>query len=277
MMPEWLTKDPLNGLVITFFFFISLIIGRYFKEHLAKSDKRGRIAAPWIKLILAFLLIIAITLMKHWYIPAAISIICIIIAQRLNMFRNYGKYMIFPLLMAVFILIVQGFTEITSMIGSGFIQIKYNGLDYGFLIFSRIFASASVLILFILTTSEFELHESMRWLRIPATILDISSFMSRYIKTFSTEGTKLRLAQESRLGSSGNFLKKIKYVSMIFSILIIRAFSRGEEVCKAMLSRGWKPGSGCSETPPPIQRSDIFSIILIISGLAVIVFLDWFI
>lgn len=275
-MLEWLTRDPLNGLVMTIAFFISLIIGRYLKEHLAKSDKREKIAAPGVKLIIAFLLIIAITFMKHWYIPSVVSIICIVVANRLNIFRNYCKYMMFPLLMAVFILIVQGFTDITGMIGSGFVLIKYNGLEYGFLIFSRIFASASVLILFILTTSEIELRESMRRLRIPTTILDISSFMSRYIKTFSVEANKLIFAQESRLGFSGSFSKKIKDVSMIFGILIIRAFSRSEEVSRAMLSRGWKPGSGWSEAPP-LKRCDIFSIILIISGLTVIVFLDWYI
>ncbi len=257
MMLEWLTRDPLNGLVITFTFFSSLILGRYLNEHLAKSDKREKIAAPVVKLILAFMLIIAITFMKHWYIPAVVSIICIVVVNRLNIFRNYCKYMMFPLLMAVFILIVQGFTN-------------------GFLIFSRIFASASVLILFILTTSEIELQESMRKLRIPTTILDISSFMSRYIKTFSTEANKLRFAQESRLGFSGSFSKKIKDVSMIFGILIIRAFSRSEEVSRAMLSRGWKPGSGCYEAQP-LERFDIFSIILIISGLTVFVFLDWYI
>lgn len=241
MMPEWLTKDPLNGLVITFFFFISLIIGRYIKKHQA-SDKREQIAAPWIRLIFVFLLIISITLMKHWYIPAAISIICIMISHRLYMFRNYSKYMIFPLMMGFFILIVQGFTDIMGILGSGFVKNEYTGLEYGFLIFSRIFASASVLIIFILTTSDTELHESMRQLRVPTTILDISSFMSRYIKTFSSEGNKLRFAQESRLGFSGSFSKKIKDVSMIFGTLIIHAFSRSEEVSRAMLSRGWKPG-----------------------------------
>lgn len=276
MIPEWLTRDPLNGLVLTIAFFISLIIGRYLNEHLAKSDKREKIFAPGIKLILAFLLIIAITFMKHWYIPAIVSIICIVVANRLNIFRNYCKYMMFPLLIAVLILIVQGFTDITGMIGSGFVLIKYNGLEYGFLIFSRIFASASVLIIFILTTSEIELHESMRRLRIPATILDISYFMSRYIKTFSAEGNKLRFAQESRLGFSGSFSKKIKDVSMIFGTLIISAFSRSEEVSRAMLSRGWKPGSGCYEAQP-LKRCDILYIIIIISGLAVIVFMDGFI
>lgn len=30
-MPDWLTGDPLNGIVVTITFFISLIIGRYLR------------------------------------------------------------------------------------------------------------------------------------------------------------------------------------------------------------------------------------------------------
>ncbi len=258
-MPEWLTRDPLNGLVITIAFFISLIIGRYLNERMVHIKNRGKIIEPGIRLILAFLLIIAVTLMKHWYFPAAISIICIFTAYKLKVFRDYRKYMIFPLVMALFILAVQGFTY------------------YGFLVFTRIFASTSVLIILILSTSERELLESLRLLRVPATILDISSFMSRYIKTFSNEGNKLRLAQRSRLGLSGSFLKKMQDTAIICGLLITRAFARSEEIYKAMLSRAWKPELQYSQDFPPLRRTDMVPIILVVSGLLGIVFLDRFI
>ncbi len=38
-MMEWLTGDPLNGVVITITFFISLIIGRYLKLRLTGEAK----------------------------------------------------------------------------------------------------------------------------------------------------------------------------------------------------------------------------------------------
>lgn len=276
-MLEWLTCDPLNGLVITIAFFISLIIGRYLRERMVHIKNRGKIIEPRIRLILAFLLIIAVTLMRHWYFPAAISIICIFTAYKLKVFRDYSKYMIFPLLMALFILAVQGFNYFTGTIEPGIIPVRSFGLEYGLLIITKIFASASVLIILMLSTSESELLGSLRWLRVPATILEISSFMSRYIKTFSNEGNKLSLAQRSRLGLSGGFLKKIQDTAMIFGLLITRAFARSEEIYRAMLSRAWKPELRYSQDFPPLCMTDMVPIILVVSGLLGIVFLDTFI
>jgi len=277
MMPEWLTGDPVNGLVITVAFFISLIIGRYLSERRIQSEKRKKVIEPRIRLILAFLLIIAVTLMEHWYFPAVISILCIMIAHKLSVFRDYSKYMISPLAMALFILVVHGFTFFTGMIEPGIIPVRSPGLEYGFLIFTRIFASASILIILMLSTSESELLGSLRWLRVPATILEISSFMSRYIKTFSNEGNNLRLAQRSRLGLSGSFLKKMQDTAIICGLLITRASAKSEEIYRAMLSRGWKPGLQYSQDLSPLCMSDMVPIILLVSGLLGIVFLDRFI
>ncbi len=225
-MLEWLTCDPLNGFVITITFFISLITGRYLSEQMVHIKNREKIIEPRIRLILAFLLIIGVTLMKHWYFPAAISIICIFIAYKLRVFQDYCRYMIFPLAIALFILTVQVFPYFTGTIMPGFIKGTSFGLEYGFLIFTRIFTSTSILIILMLSTSESELLGSLRWLRVPSTILDISSFMSRYIKNFSNEGNKLRLAQRSRLGLSGSFFKKMQDTAMICGLLITRAFVR---------------------------------------------------
>lgn len=271
MMPEWLTRDPLNGLVITFFFFISLIIGRALGEY-AHSGKQRKFLGPRIRLILAFLLIIAVTLMEHWYFPAAVSILSIIIAYKLRVFRDYGKYMIFPLSMALFILAVRVFSDLIDTTGSGIIPVRSSGFEYGILIFTRIFASSSVLIILMLSTSESELLGSLRWLRVPSTILEISSFMSRYIKTFSIEGNKLRMAQRSRLGNSGTFLKKMQDNAIICGLLITRTFARSKDVYRAMISRGWKPDA--KPETSPMHLRDIVPVILLISGLLGIVFLD---
>lgn len=276
-MLEWLTGDPLNGLVITVAFFISLIIGRYLSEHMVNIKNKGNIIEPRIRLILAFLLIIAVTLLEHWYFPAAFSILCIYIANKLRVSRDYIKYMIFPLLMALFILAVQGFTYFTGTNEPGIIPVRSSGLEYGLLIFTRIFASASVLIILILSTSESQILESLRWLRVPATILEISSFMCRYIKTFSNEGNQLRLAQRSRLGLSGSYLKKMQDTAIIYGLLITRAFTKSEEIYRAMLSRGWKPGLHYSQDLSPLCMCDMVPIILFVSGLLGIVFLDRFI
>lgn len=221
-----------------------------------------------IKLMVSFLLIIAITSMKHWYFPIAVSAFCVIFAYKLGIQRDYNKKIVFPLVLALFILAVQSITYGVNKIDIGIIPVYEEGLEYGFLIFSRVFASASVLILLMLTTQENELLDSMRCSGIPGTIIEISSFMSRYIRTFSSEGKKMKMAQESRCGK--NHMQNIASIS---GALITRAFARGEEVYRAMLSRCWKPDLSYSIDRHPLNKKDIILGILSSSGIfAMLVF-----
>ncbi len=257
-MLDWLGRDPMNGVVITISFFISLIIGRFFREHFQLNSK---IIDTRIKMLMSFLLIISVTLMKNWYLPVVISFFCIIIALKLQVFYNYIKKLTFPMFLALFILVIQSSTN----------------PEYGFLISARVFASASILILLILTTSENEGLESLRWFKVPKTILEISSFMTRYIITFSNEGEKLKLAQESRFGFSRNmgFLERIKNIASICGLLIARAFARSDDIYKAMLSRGWKVDLTFS-MENPLYRGDMIIGFILLSGIIGLVLLDKF-
>lgn len=268
-MLEWLTRDPLNGIVITIAFFISMIIGRYLREKRAQAEYRSKIIDPRIKILVSFLLIIGITLMKHWYFPIAISILCFLFAAKLNVVRDYSKKVIFPLILALFIFALQSLTYGVNTIELGFISVYAEGLEYGFLIFARVFASASVLMLLVITTSENELLGSLRCSGIPPTIIEISSFMSRYIRTFSSEGKTLKLAQESRCGFSRNtnFTRRMYNIASICGALVVRAFARSEEVYRAMLSRLWKPDSRHSSDCRPLNKRDMILGILSFIGI----------
>lgn len=229
-----------------------------------------------IKILISFLLITVITLMKHWYLPIAISLLCMVFAVNLKVMRDYGKKLIFPLVLALFIFITQGFTYGVNAINLGIFSVYSEGIKYGFLIFSRVFASASILLLLVITTSESELLESMRYFGVPKTMLEISSFMARYIKTFSSEGKKLKLAQESRCGFSKNagFTKKMHDVASISGALIARAFAKSEEIYRAMLSRGWKPELRYSIETRPLKKRDLILGIMLSSGILVLLGLD---
>ena len=167
-------------------------------------------------------------------------------------------------MLALFILLIQSLTN-------------YLRLEYVILISARIFACASILILLTLTTSENELLESLRGFRVPKTVLEISSFMTRYIHTFSNEGEKLKLAQESRCGLRSNigFKNRIKNIASICGLLISRAFARSDEIYKAMLSRGWKIDSTYSMENPLLRRDMIIGLFLF-SGILGFIFLDRF-
>lgn len=273
-MIEWLTRDPLNGLVITITFFISLILGRYLGEKRTRTGPRRGVIDTRIKLLVSFLLIISVTLMSHWYFPVVIATLCTVIALKLRIFRDYGKKLAFPLILALFIFALQGFTYGASKVDLGILSAYTEGIEYGFLIFTRVFASASILILLVLTTSENELLENMRWLRVPGTMIEISSFMARYIKTFSNEGRRLKLAQESRCGFSKDlgFTGRMYNTASLCGALIIRAYARSEEVYKAMLSRAWHPQLRYSHVLPLNRNDVVLGIILSFGIIGLVVF-----
>ena len=275
-MLEWLSGDPLNGIAITITFFISLIIGRFFGEKRKSKEKtRGNATDPRLKLLLSFLLIISITLMNHWYIPVAVSVIAAFSAAGMRKLRNYSGKIIFPLILGLFILIIEAVTYGTQTITYGPLMLHPEGIEYGMLVFSRVVASASVLILLILTTSENELLESMGWFRVPTTLVQIMSFMVRYIKTFSHEGAKLKQAQQSRCGfpKKASFLEKMRNIAAVSGLLIARAFSRSDEVYRAMVSRGWNPDIKC-QTPLPLKRKDLVTGIALFSGIIALIGID---
>ncbi len=221
-----------------------------------------------IKILISFFLIIALTMMKHWYFPIIVSLLCIVFATKLKVTLDYCRKLIFPLVLASFIFALQSFTYGVNAIYIGIISVYSEGFEYGFLIFSRVLASASVLILLMLSTSENEMLESMRWFRIPGTMIEISSFMARYIRTFSSEGKKLKLAQESRCGfSNSGFMKKMHNIASICGLLITRAITRSELVYKAMLSRCWNPDLRYPIEQRPLNKKDIILGIMLFSGI----------
>src|SRR5659263_537933 len=258
-MLEWLSGDPLNGAIITMAFFLSVIIGKYIRMKRTASRSGGKSIDQRIKLFILFILTISITLMGHWYVPMGIVVLCILISIRANIFQEYGTKLIFPILLSLCIIIIQSLTYGSTRIDLGIISVYKEGFEYGFLIFSRVFAATSLTILMLSTASETEIIETIRWYRIPGTLLDISSLMVRYIKAFSTESKKMKLAQESRCGFSGScgFRKKMHNIASISGALIGRAFTRAEQVYKAMISRGWKNYPGSIPGYRPLDSSDI--------------------
>lgn len=275
-MPGWLSGDPLNGTIITMAFFISVIIGKYIRMKRSASGYREKSIDQRIKLFILFFLIISITLMGHWYVPMGIAILCILISIRANIFRDYIRKLIFPVVLSLFIIMIQGLTYGSTKIDIGIMSIYKEGFEYGFLIFSRVFAATSLIILMLSTVSETEILDIMRWYRIPATLIDISSLMIRYIKAFSTESRKMKLAQESRCGFSGScgFRKKMHNIASISGALIGRAFTRAEQVYRAMTSRGWKNDRGLIPGYRVLDKSDMIMGFTLSAGIVILLGID---
>lgn len=270
-MPEWLNGDPLNGLIMTITFFISIIIGKYIRKN-GIFEKKMTIDTR-IKILALFLLIISIMLMGHPYIPFMISIICILIAKKMNILMKFFQKLFFPALLASFILAARILT-----CESGWIEcllIPYSG-GSGLLIFSRVMAAAALTILLVSTSSENEITGSIRWFGVPRTMLDISLLMNRYIKSFSGEAKKLEFAQKSRCGFSkkSGYRTKLHDISSIAGALINRASLRADMVHKAMISRGWKHGTDYPAEQTHFMKKDLIMLLIFSTGILILIGID---
>jgi len=275
-MLEWLSGDPLNGAIITITFFISVIIGKYIRMKRSASGFLGISIDQRIKLFVLFFLIISITLMTHWYIPIGVSLVCILISIIANNFWDYSRKLVFPFVLSLFIIVIQGLTYGSTMVDIGIISIYKEGFEYGFLIFSRVFAATSLIILMLSTTCETEILDAMRWYRIPTSLIDISSLMIRYIKAFSTESKKMKKAQESRCGFSRScgYMEKMHNIATISGALITRAFTRAEQVYRAMISRGWKHDQGSFSGHRSLNHSDMLLGFALSAGIIILLGID---
>jgi cobalt/nickel transport system permease protein len=88
------------------------------------------------------------------------------------------------------------------------------------------------------TTTAREILRGLERLRLPIIMVQIASFMLRYINVISDEMQRMKVARESR-GFEATGIKHWKVLATSAAALFIRSYERGERVHLAMLSRGF--------------------------------------
>lgn len=88
------------------------------------------------------------------------------------------------------------------------------------------------------TTTAREILRGLETLKLPAIMVQIASFMLRYINVISDEMERMKVARESR-GFIATGIKHWKVLATAAAALFIRSYERGERVHLAMLSRGF--------------------------------------
>jgi len=88
------------------------------------------------------------------------------------------------------------------------------------------------------STTAREILRGLERLRLPVLMVQIASFMLRYVNVISDEMERMKVARESR-GFIATGLKDWKVIAIAASALFIRSYERGERVHLAMLSRGY--------------------------------------
>lgn len=93
-------------------------------------------------------------------------------------------------------------------------------------------------VLLALTTERRELLAGLERLRLPAQLVQIASFMVRYIDVIAEQLRRMRIARTARC-FQGTGVRSWPVLARSAGALFIRTYERGERVHLAMLSRGY--------------------------------------
>jgi cobalt/nickel transport system permease protein len=88
------------------------------------------------------------------------------------------------------------------------------------------------------TTPMRDLITGLDRLRCPQIVVQIATFMLRYLDVIGAEARRMRVARLSR-GYDPRFVWQVRAFAASIGTLFLRAFERGERVYLAMVSRGY--------------------------------------
>jgi len=299
MMLEWLQGDPLVGILTTIGFFAFLIIGRNMKLRRMRSKQAAIIAGnvnvfqnvpspngldARVKLIIAVAVIFGVVFMVHWQTTLVVlaASIALVFYSRMSL-KTYLKRLLYPSYIIVLVAVVQPFTygsTVSAIVPGLGLPVFQEGITFGILVFARALAAISVLNLLVFVTPMETLMDSLRWFRVPDVILDTMMLMYRYIAIVSEETSRMRKAQESRLGysKSVSIPRRLANFGTLAGMLLTRSFDRAIKVGNAMIARGYTGSSSLfTYTTGKLRYGDIIAGLIAILTMVVLVVVDLFI
>jgi len=129
----------------------------------------------------------------------------------------------------------------------GAITLYQAGLVAGLSIVTKGTLGVLVAVILSTTTTAREILRGLEKLKLPAIMVQIASFMLRYINVISDEMERMKIARESR-GFVATGIKHWRVIATSAAALFIRSYERGERVHLAMLSRGFRGSLPHTET-----------------------------
>jgi cobalt/nickel transport system permease protein len=113
-----------------------------------------------------------------------------------------------------------------------------DGIQLGFLVFSRMLGAFSCLVFLSFTTPMTELFSIFYRVHIPPIMVELAMLMYRFIFLFLDEAEKMHQAQKTRMGYS-DWRNSLRCLGMLGGNLFIRTWFQGEKLHMSMESRGY--------------------------------------
>ncbi len=161
----------------------------------------------------------------------------------------------------IFFAILMPFISGVKDLDLGLISISSEGAYAGGSIIVKATAGTLISVLLGATTTVRSLLRGFTKLRMPTLLVQIATFMLRYVNVISAESERMEVARQSR-GFIATGPKHWKVLAQAAGTLFIRSYERGERVHLAMLSRGYV-GNLPDFEPETVQKRDITQAILL--------------
>jgi cobalt/nickel transport system permease protein len=171
-----------------------------------------------------------------------------------------GIRMMMPLLFGIFIMAVMGLhtgetVVFSTKLFSYEFAFKEEGLLTGLLLFTKVLGGVMLLLLLSFTTTISKICTAARWMKVPETLIEVLSFVYRYLFLLFEEVETMMSSQRSRLGYI-TWFRTIKSFGSLSGALFIRSIVRAENAHVAMVARGYDGGRVLSIQLSPLARKD---------------------
>lgn len=151
-------------------------------------------------------------------------------------------------------------------------NIYQNGITMAITTFFRVEGAITCTFFLVLTTSMTDLFVTLRKIKIPKVVIELSLLIYRYIFVFMEVSSKMNTAQSLRLGHS-SAKRRISSLALLAGNLFIRTLEQGERTFTAMSARGYDGSIKLLEELPSPKKLAIIAIILFDVVFAVAIFL----
>ena len=234
-----------------------------FQGHYQSGDGLLHRLDARVKLVVALILIAGIVFTPEharlaypllWTLLGVIAALSGLNAWRIA--RMGGMALPFTLAAATLLFTLPG-QPLVSLAG---LTITDAGLSRFLSIVIKSWLAVQVTLILSMTTAFADLLWAFRCLRVPSALVEIISFMYRYLFTLQDEAQHLIRARAARSGtitgkkSGGSLVWRAHVTGSMIGSLLLRSYERSERVYAAMLARGYSGTiRAIKPTPLPVQ------------------------
>jgi len=220
---------------------------------------------PRAKIVCLLILLFSIVLINDLIVLslACISSLLLVLLSKLPLgfIVKRLKWVIFFVIALLIIIPVTTSGQVVFSLG--LITITKQGVHLASMISLKALSAALLLFPMVSTMTFITFIRAIEHLRIPNKIVQMISFIYRYIFVISDELYKTRLSVKSRNVNKKSYFLKHQVLGNVIGMIMIRSYERGERIRDAMISRGYN-GTIKSIHTFKLKKMDILKFSLIV-------------